>query len=148
MILNKRSYDDISNAIIEAHGLKSILLDLKNLIMSSNIRIEKVCQYCGTKFIAKTMVTRYCSHTCNRKAYKLEQRNAKISNVKHAIRNIEERQYQSINNPVYLTVRETSAILKCSTKMIYFLINTGRLKAINLSVRKTRINLQDLALIY
>ena len=116
--------------------------------MSSNIRIEKVCHYCGTKFIAKTMVTRYCSHACNRKAYKLEQRNIKISNVKHAIRNIGERQYQFINNPVYLTVRETSAILKCSTKMIYFLINTGRLKAINLSVRKTRINVQDLALIY
>jgi len=35
--------------------------------MTSNIRIEKVCQYCGTKFIAKTTVTRYCSHSCNKK---------------------------------------------------------------------------------
>ncbi|MFC0428760.1 helix-turn-helix domain-containing protein [Chryseobacterium scophthalmum] len=49
---------------------------------------------------------------------------------------------------MYLTVKETSAILKCNTKMVYFLITTGRLKAINLSVRKTRINVVDLALIY
>ncbi|UCA61334.1 helix-turn-helix domain-containing protein [Chryseobacterium rhizoplanae] len=116
--------------------------------MTSNIRIEKVCQYCGTKFIAKTTVTRYCSHSCNKKAYKLEQRNTKIDYARYAIRNVEELKYQSMGPPVYLTVRETSAILKCSTKMVYFLISTGRLKAINLSVRKTRIKLQDLALIY
>ena len=116
--------------------------------MSSNIRIEKVCQYCGTNFIAKTTVTRYCSHSCNKKAYKLEQRNLKISYAEQGIKSFEERQYQPTKNPIYLTVRETSAILKCSTKMIYFLIKTGRLKAINLSVRKTRIKLQDLTLIY
>ncbi|SHL29642.1 hypothetical protein SAMN05444407_103229 [Chryseobacterium contaminans] len=116
--------------------------------MSSNIRIERVCQYCGTKFIAKTIVTRYCSHSCNRKAYKLEQRNKKIDYIRYAVRNIEELKYQSIGPPIYLTVKETSAILKCSTKMVYFLITTSRLKAINLSVRKTRINVLDLALIY
>ncbi|WP_123947436.1 helix-turn-helix domain-containing protein [Chryseobacterium pennae] len=116
--------------------------------MSSHIRIEKVCQYCGTKFIAKTTVTRYCSNICNKKAYKLEQRNTKISYAKYKARNIEERQYPSVTHPVYLTVKETSAILKCSTKMVYFLISIGRLKAINLSVRKTRINVVDLALIY
>ncbi len=116
--------------------------------MSSNIRIDKVCQYCGAKFIAKTTVTRYCSHTCNKKAYKLEQRNTKISYARYNPRNIEERQHPPVPHPVYLTVKETSAILKCSTKMVYFLITTGRLKAINLSVRKTRINVLDLALIY
>ena len=116
--------------------------------MSSNIRIEKVYQYCGTNFIAKTTVTRSCSHTCNKKAYKLEQRNLKISYAKQGVRSFGEQQYQLVNNPVYLTVRETSAILKCSSKMVYYLINTGRLKAINLSVRKTRIKLIDLALIY
>ncbi len=116
--------------------------------MSSNIRIEKVCQYCGTKFIAKTTVTRYCCHSCNRKAYKLEQKNTKISYDNYQIHHTEEWQYHPVNNPVYLTVKETSTILKCNTKMVYFLINNGRLKAINLSVRKTRINVLDLALIY
>ena len=116
--------------------------------MSSNIRIEKVCQYCGAKFIAKTTVTRYCSHTCNKKAYKLEQRNKKIDYSKYAVRSIEELQYPPVTHPVYLTVKETSAILKCSTKMVYFLISIGRLKAINLSARKTRINVLDLALLY
>ncbi|WP_366935857.1 helix-turn-helix domain-containing protein [uncultured Chryseobacterium sp.] len=116
--------------------------------MSSNIRIEKFCQYCGIKFIAKTIATRYCSHTCNRKAYKLEQRNTKIDYARYAVRNITDLKHQSIGTPVYLTVKETSAILKCSTKMVYFLISTGRLKAINLSVRKTRINVLDLSLIY
>ena len=33
---------------------------------------EKYCKYCGKKFIAEKSHTRYCSHTCNRRAYKAE----------------------------------------------------------------------------
>jgi hypothetical protein len=46
--------------------------------MSSNILIKRVCQYCGNEFSAKTTVTRYCSHVCNNKAYKLRLRNKKM----------------------------------------------------------------------
>jgi hypothetical protein len=35
--------------------------------MSSNIRITKVCEYCKNEFEAKTIATKYCSYTCNKK---------------------------------------------------------------------------------
>lgn len=46
--------------------------------MSSNIRIAKVCEYRKQEFIAKTIQTRYCSHSYNNKAYKESKRNEKI----------------------------------------------------------------------
>ena len=39
--------------------------------MSSNILVEKVCVACKSKFTAKTTKTKYCSHTCNWRYYKL-----------------------------------------------------------------------------
>ena len=34
------------------------------------MEIQRKCQWCGKPFIAHTMVTRYCSKSCNEKAYK------------------------------------------------------------------------------
>lgn len=42
--------------------------------MSSNLKINKVCLYCGDAFTARTFKTKYCSHQCNRRHYKLLQR--------------------------------------------------------------------------
>jgi excisionase family DNA binding protein len=49
--------------------------------MSSNMRLNKVCRHCQQEFIAKTMLTRYCSHTCNRKVYKQTKREEKLKSV-------------------------------------------------------------------
>lgn len=38
--------------------------------MSSNIRINRICKYCGEMFVAKTFKTQFCSHSCNSKDYK------------------------------------------------------------------------------
>jgi len=46
--------------------------------MSTNIRVEKTCQYCGDKFIAKTSVTQYCGDWCSKMAYKRRKRDEKI----------------------------------------------------------------------
>lgn len=46
--------------------------------MSSNIQIPKICNYCKQSFIAKTVLTRYCSHKCNSRDYKLQRRTEKI----------------------------------------------------------------------
>lgn len=42
--------------------------------MSSNVRLQKVCQECGREFIARTTVTKFCSHLCNGRYYKREKR--------------------------------------------------------------------------
>ena len=38
--------------------------------MSSNLKIEKVCEWCGSQFVARTTATAYCSHRCSSLAYK------------------------------------------------------------------------------
>ena len=46
--------------------------------MSSNIRLEKLCQQCGEKFTAKTLVTQYCGERCAKRAYKKRMRDKKV----------------------------------------------------------------------
>jgi excisionase family DNA binding protein len=50
-------------------------------VMSSTIEVTKVCNYCKQEFIAKTIKTRYCSHSCNNKDYKNRKRQEKIKAV-------------------------------------------------------------------
>lgn len=49
--------------------------------MSSNIRVTKTYEYCSQEFIAKTIQTRYCSHSCNNKAYKEAKKKEKIDSI-------------------------------------------------------------------
>src|SRR5688572_26805490 len=42
--------------------------------MSSNMRIQKVCEECEQEFIAKTTVTRCCSDGCAKRLYKRRKR--------------------------------------------------------------------------
>lgn len=46
--------------------------------MSSNIEIIRVCEFCKKEFKARTTVTRFSSHNCNRKAYKAKIKSEKI----------------------------------------------------------------------
>lgn len=46
--------------------------------MSSNIRINKVCQHCDRVFIAKTTVTKFCSDQCAKSNYKKRQKDVRI----------------------------------------------------------------------
>jgi excisionase family DNA binding protein len=85
--------------------------------MSSNIRITKICEHCKTEFTAKTLSTRYCSHSCNCKAYKLYKLNKEIEstkkilsvNIHGKLKNIFD--YTSIQNKELLTIKETCAFL-------------------------------------
>ena len=47
--------------------------------MSSNLEITKICELCGSSFIAKKLTTQNCSHQCSQKAYKLQKREAHIN---------------------------------------------------------------------
>lgn len=50
--------------------------------MSSKIEIVKNCEYCGKLYTARTLYTRYCSHTCNKKGYKAIKRQERIDSHK------------------------------------------------------------------
>ena len=53
--------------------------------MSSNIQIEKVCQWCGKNFIARTTQTAYCSKRCAEHAYKDRKRKEKMERCKEEV---------------------------------------------------------------
>lgn len=103
--------------------------------MSSNIRVEKVCKFCGDSFIAKTTVTKYCSDTCSKKAYKRRQR----------IESIEGAQVDSIIDSLlpllqiqqkhFLNVQETADLLGISEATVRNLVYEGKLKSSKIANR-------------
>lgn len=118
--------------------------------MSSNISIQKVCEYCGKDFTAKTTVTRCCSDDCAKKAYKARKRAEKIN---ASIIQVEEKKQKKVK-PIedlkekeFLNVTQVSRLIGCSRQNVYKLINSGKLKASNILEKKTIVKRQDLELL-
>jgi len=116
--------------------------------MSSNIEIERICQYCGDAFTARTTVTKFCSHNCSRKAYKLRKKNEKIMTSNKETIAIKSKPLEAIQSREYLTVTQAAAILECSTKTVYRLIKNGNMNSVNLGQRLTRIKKTSLENIF
>ena len=103
--------------------------------MSSNIEIQRLCQHCGNEFTAKTTKTRFCSHTCNSRAYKAQLKTAKIE-----VSNIETKQQKNratdeLKTKEFLSVQDTCNLLGISHRTIYRLLQRGELKAGKLGKR-------------
>lgn len=111
--------------------------------MSTNIRVEKICEHCNKEFIAKTLKTRFCSHLCNSRAYKARKRADKFKEVK--VNNDSSLPIPSasilstIQEKQILTVEEVSKLLRISKPTVYRIIKEGKLKAVKFSERTTRI---------
>jgi len=101
--------------------------------MSSNIRIEKTCEVCGIKYIAKKTITRSCSLTCARLLYKRTKRDEKIE---AAIRKeaVVKPFNPSISQKEFLTIDEACQLINASR----WTIDKGQLKAGKVG-RNTRI---------
>lgn len=112
--------------------------------MSSNIKIQRVCQHCGNEYTARTTVTQYCSNACSRRAYKARIRNLKIENSNKETRQIKEKPVEELKAKEFLTVPDVAALLNCSVRLVYNYIESGKLKAVNLSQRMTRVKRSDL----
>jgi len=103
--------------------------------MSSNIRISKACEYCKQLFTAKTIHTRYCSHTCNRKAYKGLKRKEKIDSVTRPsiptnptippIPQIIGTDYIAISKKEFLTINEACLLLNITSVTLRRWIKSG-----------------------
>ncbi|WP_074539403.1 helix-turn-helix domain-containing protein [Cellulophaga baltica] len=112
--------------------------------MSSNIRVKRICENCNTSFIAKTTVTRFCGDNCAKRAYKKRMRSNKIKQSNTKTLKIETQPISIIQIKDYLTVNETAKLLSISKRSVYRLIQTGKLKASNLSERLTRVKKSDI----
>ncbi|MEI6750195.1 MAG: hypothetical protein WCM93_13635, partial [Bacteroidota bacterium] len=81
--------------------------------MSSNMSIDKTCEFCHQPFVAHKTTTQFCSLNCGRRANKRRMRDEKISKV------IEAENNKRPFNPVvkekeFLSVNETCMLLGAS----------------------------------
>ncbi len=112
--------------------------------MSSNIKITRICKYCGNEFTARTTVTQYCSDNCSKRAYKAKQKATKIAVSNHETQRIKNKPTEDLKAKDFLTVTQVSKLIGCSRQNVYKLINTNRLKATNILLKKTIVRRADL----
>jgi len=124
--------------------LISLYIVLTPLNMSSNIIVKRICDYCKNVFDAKTTKTKYCSHICNSRGYKLNQKLKKIETSDTETKSKASNYVMDVNSKDFLTVNEASKLLNMSSKTVYRLIEQNELNAFNFSVRKTLIRRKDI----
>lgn len=112
--------------------------------MSSNIKVQRICQHCGNEFTARTTITLYCSHRCNSAAYKAKQRAEKVERSNKETQRIKNQPIEELKAREFLTVTQVSKLIGCSRQNVYNLIHTGKLKATNILIKKTIVKRSDL----
>jgi excisionase family DNA binding protein len=116
--------------------------------MSSNIRIQRICEYCNKEFTARTTKTKTCSDNCAKILYKQKQREAKIETSNIETQVIKAKPLEDIKAKEFLTVRDVSKLLNCSVRTVYNYIESGNIKAVNLSQRVTRVKRSEIDKIF
>lgn len=109
--------------------------------MCSNIKIERICEWCGKKFTAQTTVTRFCSKRCAEHSYKerLRQKKLAVSNLETAS-TTNGNKWREKN---YLTPYHAADLLGIGRMSIYRYIRNGKIKVVRFE-RKTLISKADI----
>ena len=117
----------------------TIINEINTYDMSSNIRVGRICEWCGNKFIAQTTVTRFCTKRCAEHSYKerLRQKKMAVSNQETAQTNIKWRDKD------YLTPTQAAELLGIGRMSIYRYIRNGKIKVVRFA-RKTLISKADI----
>ena len=109
--------------------------------MSSNIKIERICEWCGNRFMAQTTVTRFCSKRCSEHSYKerMRQKKMALSNMETSQCNLDRKS----KDKDFLTPTETAQYLGVGRTYIYDCINRGKIKVTRIG-RKTLTSKADI----
>ena len=102
------------------------------------LEIRRKCKVCGKVFLAKTLESQFCSKRCGdvfrKRQRDAEKREERLSQIILQIPEARE----------YISVKEAVAIFGVERDTIYRLIRKGRIPAINLGTRLTRIKREEL----
>ena len=112
--------------------------------MSSNIEVQRICKHCNNEFTARTTITQYCSHRCNRAAYKAKIKLGKVEGSNKETQQVKNKPIEELKAKEFLTVREVAHLLNCSVRSAYYYIKNGSLKATNLGQRITRVKRSEI----
>ena len=97
--------------------------------MSSNIRITRVCQFCGDSLRAKTTVTKYCGDNCAKRAYKLRVKKEKIQQSNTETATTLNQAWVNASQKDYLNVKETCVFMGISRTTLWRLVSKESLSA-------------------
>jgi hypothetical protein len=86
----------------------------------------------------------YCSHRCNSAAYKAKTRAGKVEASNNDTERIKNQRIEELRAREFLSVMQVSKLIGCSRQNVYSLINTGKLKATNILLKKTIVRRSDL----
>ncbi|MBK8848646.1 MAG: helix-turn-helix domain-containing protein [Saprospiraceae bacterium] len=112
--------------------------------MSSNIEIQRICEYCEKQFTARTTVTLFCSKKCNSRAYKARVKALKIQASDKETLKIKSKPIEDLKAKEFLTVGEVAKLLNCSKRTAYYYIQAGTINAVNIGQRMTRVKRSDI----
>ena len=111
----------------------------------SNIRIKKICEWCGQEFVAQKVTTKYCSHRCANLAYKQAIRAKRIQQEEQRIQiTRSEKPLMNIRDKEYLSIAQAATLLGLSLQAVYKMIYTGHLVAYKLSSRLSFVRQSDI----
>jgi len=114
--------------------------------MSSNIRLDRICEECKKPFVAKTLFTRFCSHRCNSLNYKRRKSSHEPGASPSApiIPFVEMPGGEILlDNHTYYEFSKVTELLRISERSLYRLLATGKIKKRKL-LNKTFIAKEDL----
>ncbi len=116
--------------------------------MTSYIKVQRICRFCGKEFTAQTTTTKCCSTACSSRYYKARKREEKVERSNEETKKARAQSAKPAEIPVedreFLNVSQVAKLIGCSRRNVYYLIDTGRLKATNIMEEKTIIRRADL----
>jgi excisionase family DNA binding protein len=95
--------------------------------MSSNIKVQRICQHCGNEFTARTTVTQYCSDTCSKRAYKARLKVSKIEASNKQTQRIKNQPIDELKAKAFLSIADTCKLIGISRRTVYRMIERGEL---------------------
>jgi excisionase family DNA binding protein len=116
--------------------------------MTSNIRVKRVCTFCGIEFIAKTTTTRFCGQACSgrmqkekARLLKIEQSQAETDSLRKADTPIQRSQnlvkarsapqktiqlnFEEVNKKEHLTTQEALLLLGIGRTTLHEIVKRG-----------------------
>lgn len=95
--------------------------------MSSNIHLQRICQYCGKEFTARTTVTQYCGNTCSKRAYKERIKGLKIETSNKQTQRIKNMPIEELKAKAFLSIADACKLIGISRRTVYRMIERGEL---------------------
>ncbi|GHT84829.1 hypothetical protein FACS189420_2790 [Bacteroidia bacterium] len=106
----------------------------------SKLKLPKICEHCGKAFEAKTVNTRFCSDACNNASLRLRKKQALEEERKQQILQESAAVIATIQTRPYISIPEAVVLFGISKDTIRRLIKAGKIPAVNLGERLTRIS--------